>query len=151
MSRTPKGGWGLQFLITITQFGNTGCDGTLSKGKAWIIDGASHRTFGSLFPKKGHDKSWYEQSRSTHTCLIHIHAVALFKRQEANCPEMTPGISRPGDHNKWKSALVRRTEIITTTTCTMRYSTLALALAASLPTALSFLDTFPLVAWSSHR
>jgi hypothetical protein len=34
---------------------------------------------------------------------------------------------------------------------TMRYPTLALALVASLPTALSFLETSPLIAWSSHR
>ncbi|KAI0250543.1 hypothetical protein BJV78DRAFT_1283154 [Lactifluus subvellereus] len=33
----------------------------------------------------------------------------------------------------------------------MRYSTLVLALAASLPTSLAFSETFPVVAWSSHR
>lgn len=36
-------------------------------------------------------------------------------------------------------------------TLTMRYSTLVLALAASLPTCFSFSETFPVVAWSSHR
>jgi hypothetical protein len=33
----------------------------------------------------------------------------------------------------------------------MRSAILALALVASLPAALSFLDTSPIVAWSSHR
>jgi hypothetical protein len=59
-----------------------------------------------------------------------------------------PGIPRPGFRRRFAALQVAQ---LCPYTSAMRYPALALAFVASLPTALSFLETSPLVAWSSHR
>jgi hypothetical protein len=60
--------------------------------------------------------------------------------------------SRPASRSSLQPLTVRSpTSVSVLCNPTMRYSTLVLALAASLPTSLAFSETFPVVAWSSHR